>query len=204
MKIKVRQTAHCVVITVLGNAYVPHFFLLKKEVEFLATKKESHCFIDCDNLLHVKTGEIIFVDAASQRSSECGMVGYVKISIDSFKFFETVQKLLVKGIIPEDESITLESSRFEFKCERVPTMTFAQIIKSYRFHAKKTLVQAVQVASHTQLIGLREHLSRLLLQSKAIYDDSGVASFYFCQADGEPGYNGGIIYNKNSGYSVHT
>lgn len=201
MKIKVRQTEHCVVLGPVGNAFAPNFFLLKSELEILSEGQE-HCFMDCGNVLQVISSAIVFFDAATVRSAECGTVGYLKIEVDSFKLFATIKKLLDKGIITEQWT-ELRSERFEFKRERVPGLSFSQIINTDAFQARKKLCEAVRVATKTQLINLREHLSRLLMQGKTIVDDGNSLAFYFYPTDGK-GYNGGIIYSGKHGFSVHT
>lgn len=203
MKIKVRFTDNCVVIhAVPKDHYSAQFYMTLGELEEVLDKG-SGTFNDCGEVMMVRSEQLVFIENSAHKYDLEGTVRYARIPMDCKKFFSRVKDLRDRGFI-KSEFVTLDSESFQFKRESHAPMTFAQILKHRLFRAKEKLFQAVRAVPAEQMLKLREDISRMIRQGKVIVPDYCDYSFYFYQEAGH-GYNGGIIFHKNSQqYSVHT
>lgn len=203
MKVLVRFTDLCLVIRVVSNThYSPSFYMTREEFETVL--KDGHgTFNDCGEVLLVRAEQLVFIENTAHKSELEGTARYVRVPMDTAKFFARVKDLSDRGIIA-DEFFELDSKSFRFKVEPVRQMTFVEIVRSKRFLALEKLYEAAKTVSKEHIFQLRELISRTIGQGKVVAPDFARVSFYFYPEDGK-GYNGGIIYHgPEYGYSIHT
>ena len=203
MKILVRKTDMCYVFRAEGAGHhVADFYMLNKEFEAVLAEGGG-TFNDCGEVLMARGEQIVFIENAAHQVDAEGTLRYLRVPMDTAKFFKRVKDLADRGIVTESFK-EFDPESFAPKWEPAPELSFSDILKHGLFRARATLFEAARAVPKEQLLVLRREISRLLRQGKAIVPDPAALSFYFYPESGS-GYNGGIIWHGYSkSYSVHT
>lgn len=118
----------------------------------------------------------------------------LKIDCDLNKFFAAFTK------IPFIKT-TFNISSFELKNEIAENFSWTQIYKSNFFQAKSQMKDIITDLEKKDILILKEKLTERIKDECNIFPDMKY-SFYF--SPGKNKFNGGIIFHRGYGYSIHT
>ncbi|GEM_PF-3952111 len=117
---------------------------------------------------------------------------------DTQKMFRRIEENTNR--LGTDKRIEMDTERFRSKYDAPVELSYSQIVRHPGFHAPDALSVAIKTVK-PELMKLRKILSDKLNTGFQVWEDwVGTPNFYFNGG----AYNGGIIYHKGHGYSVHT